>query len=40
LFGTLAQLAEQWTFNPKVMGSTPIGSTVFLCSSVGRALDC
>lgn len=24
--GTIAQLVEQWTFNPQVIGSNPVGS--------------
>lgn len=30
LNGSLAQLVEQWTFNPLVIGSNPIRPTIFL----------
>ena len=36
--GPLAQLAEQWTFNPLVVGSSPTGSTVRVTG--GSPLTC
>ena len=44
LVGTLAQLVEQRTFNPFVVGSTPARPTRFfeflwVLSSAGRAAD-
>lgn len=31
--GPLAQLVEQWTFNPSVVGSIPTGPTTSRCES-------
>ena len=37
---SVAQLVEQWTENPRVVGSTPTGGTICGCSSSGRAPPC
>ena len=39
-FASVAQLVEQWTENPRVVGSTPTGGTICGCSSSGRAPPC
>lgn len=31
--GTIAQLVERWPEEPSVEGSTPSGSTLFVCSN-------
>ena len=40
LYASVAQLVEQWTENPCVVGSTPTGGTICGCSSSGRARPC
>ena len=39
-YASVAQLVEQWTENPRVVGSTPTGGTICGCSSSGRAPPC
>ena len=38
--GSVAQLVEQWTENPRVTGSIPVGATICGFSSSGRAPPC
>ena len=40
IFGSVAQLVEQWTENPRVTGSIPVGATICGFSSSGRAPPC
>ena len=40
LFASVAQLVEQRTENPRVVGSIPIGGTICGFSSFGRARPC
>ena len=40
LFASVAQLVEQGTENPRVIGSIPIGGTICGLSSSGRAPPC
>ena len=39
-YASVAQLVEQWTDYPCVVGSTPTGGTICGCSSSGRAPPC
>ena len=39
-YASVAQLVEQRTENPRVVGSTPTGGTICGCSSSGRAPPC
>ena len=40
IFASVAQLVEQGTENPRVIGSIPIGGTICGRSSSGRAPPC
>ena len=40
IYASVAQLVEQRTENPRVVGSTPTGGTICGCSSSGRAPPC
>ena len=39
-YASVAQLVEQWTENPRVTGSIPVGATICGFSSSGRAPPC
>ena len=39
-YASVAQSVEQWTENPRVVGSIPTGGTRCGCSSSGRAPPC
>ena len=39
-YASVAQSVEQWTENPRVVGSIPTGGTICGCSSSGRAPPC
>ena len=39
-YASLAQLVEQLICNQQVMGSSPLASSIFPGSSVGRTINC